>query len=78
MAKVLKGYLNSRFIPFLGNIKLAKLTSLHMQNYVNSLQEEELKRGTIEKIIKIIRNFLEHDIDLEFITKKCCSENEVA
>nr|WP_257128063.1 Arm DNA-binding domain-containing protein [Bacillus cereus] len=39
-AKVLKGYLNSHIIPSLGNIKLAKLTSLHMQNYVNSLRDE--------------------------------------
>ncbi|TKH33765.1 tyrosine-type recombinase/integrase [Bacillus cereus] len=68
-AKVLKGYLNSRIIPSLGNIKLAKLTSLHMQNYVNSLRNEGLKRGTIEKIIKIIRNSLEHAIDLELISK---------
>ncbi|USK98226.1 tyrosine-type recombinase/integrase [Bacillus tropicus] len=68
-AKVLRGYLNSRIIPSLGNIKLAKLTSLHMQNYVNSLRDDGLKRGTIEKIIKIIRNSLEHAIDLELITK---------
>ncbi|MGT8956992.1 tyrosine-type recombinase/integrase [Bacillus cereus] len=68
-AKVLKGYLNSRIIPSLGNIKLAKLTSLHMQNYVNSLRDEVLKQGTIEKIIKIIRNALEHAIDLELISK---------
>ncbi|PFK49394.1 site-specific integrase [Bacillus thuringiensis] len=68
-ANVLKGYLNSRIIPSLGNIKLAKLTSLHMQNYVNSLRNEGLKRGTIEKIIKIIRNSLEHAIDLELISK---------
>ncbi|MED3613982.1 N-terminal phage integrase SAM-like domain-containing protein [Bacillus wiedmannii] len=57
-AKVLRGYLNSGIIPSLGNIKLAKLTSLHMQNYVNSLRDEGLKRG----IIKIIGNSLEHDV----------------
>nr|QEF20395.1 hypothetical protein FRY47_28775 [Bacillus cereus] len=41
-AKVLKGYLNSRIIPSLGHFRLAKLTSLHMQNYVNSLGDEDL------------------------------------
>lgn len=76
-AKVLKGYLNSRIIPSLGNIKLAKLTSLHMQNYVNSLRDEGLKRGTIEKIIKIIRNSLEHAIDLELISKNVAAKTKL-
>lgn len=76
-AKVLKGYLNSRIIPSLGNIKLAKLTSLHMQNYVNSLKDEGLKRGTIEKIIKVIRNSLEHAIDLELISKNVAAKTKL-
>ncbi|RKF45300.1 integrase [Bacillus wiedmannii] len=76
-AKVLKGYLNSRIMPSLGNIKLAKLTSLHMQNYVNLLRDEGLKRGTIEKIIKIIRNSLEHAIDLELITKNIAAKTKL-
>ncbi|EOO24845.1 DNA integration/recombination/inversion protein [Bacillus cereus BAG1X2-3] len=76
-AKVLKGYLNSRIIPSLGNIKLDKLTSLHMQNYVNSLRDEGLKRGTIEKIIKIIRNSLEHAIDMELITKNVAAKTKL-
>lgn len=29
---------DSRIIPSLGNIKLAKLTSLYMENYVNPLR----------------------------------------
>ncbi len=62
-AKVLKGYLNSCIIPSLGT------NTLHIQNYVNSLRDDGLKRGTIEKIIKVIRNSLEHAIDLELITK---------
>lgn len=45
-----------------------------MQNYVNSLRDEGLKRGTIEKIIKLIRNSLEHAIDLELITKNVASK----
>lgn len=45
-----------------------------MQNYVNSLRDEGLKRGTIEKIIKIIRNSLEHAIDLELITKNVAAK----
>ena len=44
-AKGTENYLNSRIIPSLGNIKLAQLTSLHMQNYVNSLRMKVLKRG---------------------------------
>lgn len=76
-AKVLKGYLNSRIIPSLDNIKLAKLTSLYMQNYVNSLRDEGLKRGTIEKIIKVIRNSLEHAIDLELISKNVAAKTKL-
>ncbi|MGE7975550.1 tyrosine-type recombinase/integrase [Bacillus cereus] len=76
-AKVLKGYLNSRIIPSLGDIKLAKLTSLHMQNYVNSLRDDGLKRGIIEKVIKIIRNSLEHAIDLELITKNVAAKTKL-
>lgn len=75
--KVLKGYLNSRIISSLGNVKLAKLTSLHMQNYVNSLRDEGLKRGTIEKIIKVIRNSLEHAIDLELISKNVAAKTKL-
>lgn len=71
-AKVLKGYLNSRIIPFRGNI-----ISLHMQNYVNLLRDEGLKRGTIEKIIKIIWNSLEHAIDLELITKNVAAKTKL-
>ncbi len=48
-----------------------------MQNYVNSLQDEGLKRGTIEKIIKIIRNSLEHAIDLELITKNVAAKTKL-
>ncbi|PGE14999.1 site-specific integrase [Bacillus toyonensis] len=76
-AKVLRGYLNSRIIPSLGTIKLAKLTSLHMQNYVNSLRDDGLKRGTIEKIIKLIRNSLEHAIDLELIPKNVAAKTKL-
>ncbi|PGP44881.1 hypothetical protein COC57_10325 [Bacillus thuringiensis] len=64
-------------IPSLGNIKLAKLTSLHMQNYVNSLRDEGLKRGTIEKIIKIIRNSIEHAIDLELKSKNVAAKTKL-
>ncbi|PFA76822.1 tyrosine-type recombinase/integrase [Bacillus cereus] len=76
-AKVMKGYLNSRIIPSLGDIKLAKLTTLHMQNYVNSLRDEGLKRGTIEKIIKIIRNSLEHAVDLELISRNVAKKTKL-
>lgn len=48
-----------------------------MQNYVNPLQDEGLKRGTIEKIIKLIRNSLEHAIDLELITKNVAAKTKL-
>ncbi len=76
-AKVLKGYLNSRIILSLGNKRLAKLTSLHMQNFVNWLRDEGLKLETIEKIIKVIRNSLEHAIDLELITKNAAAKTNL-
>ncbi|MDR4148582.1 site-specific integrase [Bacillus thuringiensis] len=47
-----------------------------MQNYVNWLRDEGLKRGTIEKIIKLIRNSLEHAIDLELITKNVAAKTK--
>lgn len=48
-----------------------------MQIYVNSLRDEGLKRGTIEKIIKIIRNSLEHAIDLELISKNVAAKTKL-
>ncbi|PFL47426.1 site-specific integrase [Bacillus cereus] len=48
-----------------------------MQNYVNSLRDEGLKRGTIEKIVKIIQNSLEHAIDLELITKNAAAKTKL-
>lgn len=49
-----------------------------MQNYVNSLRDESLKRGTIEKKIKVIRNLLEHAIDLELITKNVAAKTKLS
>lgn len=74
--KVLKGYLNSCIIPSLVNIKLAKLTALYMQNYVNSLRDGGLKRVTIEEMIKAIRNALEHAIDLELVTNNVIAKSK--
>ncbi|EOQ22263.1 hypothetical protein KQ1_05840 [Bacillus cereus BAG3O-1] len=48
-----------------------------MQNYINSLRDEGLKRGTIEKIIKVIRNPLEHAIDLELIRKNVAAKTKL-
>lgn len=48
-----------------------------MQNYVNSLRDEGLKRGTIEKIIKVIRNSIEHAIELELITKNVAAKTKL-
>nr|WP_257132338.1 MULTISPECIES: hypothetical protein [Bacillus] len=48
-----------------------------MQNYVNLLRDEGLKRGTIEKIIKIIRSSLEHAIDLELITNNVAAKTKL-
>lgn len=50
---------------------------MHMQNYVNLLRGEGLKRGTIEKITKIIRNSLEHAIDLGLITKNVAAKTKL-
>ncbi|KLA29501.1 hypothetical protein B4077_3562 [Bacillus cereus] len=49
-----------------------------MQNYVNLLRDEGLKRGTIEKIIKIIRKSLEHAIALELISKNVAAKKKLA
>lgn len=38
------------------------------------MRDEGLRRGTIEKIIKVIRNSHEHAIDLELISKNVVNE----
>lgn len=50
---------------------------MHKQNYVNSLRDEGLKKGTIEKIIKVIRKPLEHEIDLNLISKNVAAKTKL-
>jgi integrase len=66
-ANVYEEYLKNRIIPSLGNFKLNKLKTIHIQNYVNELKEEGLASATIKKIFEIIRNSLEYAVDFNLI-----------
>lgn len=66
-AQVYEHYLNSRIIPKLGNIAIAELSTLHIQSYINNLQENGLSSSTVKKNYEIIRNSLEHAIDFGLI-----------
>ncbi len=49
-AKLYHGYLKNRIIPALGEIPVSKLTTLHIQNFLNDLTEEGLSDSTVKKI----------------------------
>ena len=66
-AQVYEHYLNSRIIPKLGKIAIAELSTLHIQSYINNLQEDGLSSSTVKKNYEIIRNSLEHAIDFGLI-----------
>jgi integrase len=66
---VYRGNINHRIIPKLGQIQLAHITPLVIQNYVNELKEEGLANATISKLLKMIKSSLENAKDLELISK---------
>ncbi|WP_246946149.1 site-specific integrase [Bacillus pinisoli] len=68
-AEVYKNYIRGRIIPNLGDYTLSKLTTIHLQSYINSLTEEGLSSATVRKIYEIIRNSLEHAVDFELVPK---------
>ncbi|MGU3394057.1 tyrosine-type recombinase/integrase [Priestia sp. D51] len=68
-AKVYENYLKGRIMPALGNYTLSKFSTIHIQSFINSLNEEGLSSATIKKVFEIIRNSLEHAVDFELVHK---------
>lgn len=73
-AKVYENNLKNRIIPALGNFTLSKLTTLQIQSFINSLNDEGLKRTTVKKSFEIIRNSLEHALDFDLVSKNAASK----
>lgn len=55
--------------PFLGSILLSKLSTIDIDNFINEMFEKGLSPSTIKKSVNIIKNSLEHGIDIELIRK---------
>lgn len=70
--------LKQSYHSFSGQYQISEINIIVYEKNVNSLRDEGLKRGTIEKIIKIILNSLEHAIDLELITKNVAGKMKLA
>lgn len=51
----------------MGNTQLSKLTPVLQQSYVNDLVEEGLASGTIKKLYNILKNSLDHAVNMELI-----------
>jgi integrase len=66
-AQVYQGYMKNRIIPILGNTQLSKLTPVLLQNYVNDLIEKGLASGTIKKLYNILKNALDHAVNMELL-----------
>lgn len=73
-AKVYENYLKGRIIPTLGSYSLSKLSTIYIQSFINSLNEEGLSSATIKKVFEIIRNSLEHAVDFELVHKNTASK----
>lgn len=67
--EVYQMHLDRYIIPFLGNIQLSKLSTIDIDNFINDMLEKGLAPSTIKKSVNIIKNSLEHAIDLELIRK---------
>ncbi|TCJ00481.1 tyrosine-type recombinase/integrase [Cytobacillus praedii] len=68
-ATVYEHHINTKIIPKLGNIPLAKLTPLHLDNFVNELVAEGLASATIKKSFEVIRSSLCYARDLEIVNR---------
>ncbi|MDR7074148.1 tyrosine-type recombinase/integrase [Fictibacillus barbaricus] len=66
---VYENCLRKRIKPKLGHITLSKLSSIHIQSFIDNLYDEGLSSCTIKKYFEIIRNSLEHAVDFSLINK---------
>lgn len=62
-------YLDKYIIPFLGDITLTDLKTIHINKFINNMHDRDYSASTIKKAMNIIKNALEHAIDTELINK---------
>lgn len=75
-------YLNNRILPKIGHIKLKKLNRQHLESFFNDLKKSKtlyknrqnttIKKGTVEKIKKIINAMLNYAVECNLIIKNPC------
>lgn len=59
--------IHHRILPSLGHESLSSLTPIHLQNYVNELNDEGLASATIKKIYNIIKSSLDYAVNMELL-----------
>jgi integrase len=64
-----KMYLDKYILPFLGNMSLAALKTIHINNFINDMHDKGYSPSTIKKAVNIIKNSLEYAIDIEILSK---------
>lgn len=62
-------FMNNHVIPKLGNLKLQKITPMHIQRFINELQESGLGVGSIWNIMKLVNQTLRTAHEWGFVTK---------
>ena len=79
------GALNTRILPYIGNIKLKKLTKQKLENYFNMIKNTKtqyanrkenstVKPDTVKKWKSIIHACLEYAVDCELLSKNPCDK----
>lgn len=66
-SQIYEGAIENRIIPSLGHVKLAQLTPILLQGYVNDLKDGGLTSATIKKLYNIIKGSLDHAVNMELI-----------
>jgi integrase len=66
-ANTYEAYLKNRIIPYIGNVQLAQLSPILLQNFVNELKEEGLASSSIKKIYSIIKGALDYAVNMELL-----------
>ncbi len=82
------GALNSRIIPYIGNIKLKKLTKQKLESYFNEIkltktnyekrkENKTVKPDTVKKWKSIIHACLQYAVDCELLYKNPCDNIKI-
>lgn len=77
-----RGCINNRLVPYFGGIRITKLTTQLIADYLNELKanrrrldrvKKELSLGAIFNIYKLLRNMLNRAVDWGYIPVNPCS-----